>query len=70
MIPEPTHDLLVRLRRTAVLLDAVAVQAKSDRAYQAANDAANTIWLAIHRIENLAAVVEDMAPTFHREPIA
>ena len=67
-IPEQTRALVIRLKRAAVLLDAVAVHAKSDRAFQAANDAANTIWTAINRIEDLATAIEDMAPTFHREP--
>jgi hypothetical protein len=67
-LPEPTHDLLRKLRRTAVFLDTVAAHAKTDRAYDAAHDAANTIWVAIHRIEDLAGIVEDMAPTFDREP--
>jgi hypothetical protein len=67
-IPEPTRDLVVRMKRTALLLDAVASQAKSERAYAAANDAANCIWLAIHRIEDLAQVIEDMAHPFRDEP--
>ena len=62
-IPEPTRELVIRLRRAAVLLDAVAAVAKSDKAYKAANDAANTIWLAVHRIEDLAMAVEDLVPT-------
>jgi hypothetical protein len=53
-IPEPTRQLVAKLKQTALLLDAVATQAKSDKAFAAANDAANTIWIAI----------EDMAPTF------
>ena len=67
-IPEPTRELVVRLKRAAVLMDAVAVQTKSDRTYEVANDAANSIWMAINRIEELATAIEDMAPTFDRKP--
>lgn len=59
-LPMPTVDLLTRLRRAAVLLDSVAVSAKSDRMYAAAHDAANTCWLAITRLEDLAQVLEDL----------
>ena len=61
-LPEPTQALLERLRRAAVLFDTVAACAKTDRAYDAAHDAANTIWCAIHRIEELATALEDLAP--------
>jgi len=67
-LPEPTYELLQRLKRAALLLDALAAQAKGDRAFRAANDAANTVWCAMRRIEDLAGVVEDMAPAFDREP--
>jgi len=67
-IPEPTRDLVKRLKKTALLLDAVAAQTTNQKTYTAANDAANTIWIAIGRIEDLATTIEDMAPTFHREP--
>lgn len=65
-IPEPTRELVRRLKRAAVLLDSVAAVAKSDKAYTAANDAANVIWLAIDRIENLASALDDMVPSIDR----
>jgi len=67
-IPEPTRQLVAKLKQTALLFDAVATQVKTDKAYSLANNAANTIWQAINRIEDLAQAIEDMAPTFHREP--
>ena len=64
-LPEPTQELLQRLRRAGLLLDAVAASAKTDRAFRAAHDAANTIWIAIARIEQLAGALEDIAPPEH-----
>ena len=67
-IPEATRKLVIKLRRAATLLDAVAMQTKTDRSYVAAAESANAIWLAIQRIEDMATAIEDMAPTFAREP--
>ena len=62
-LPMPTVDLLTRLRRAAVLLDSVAANAKGELAYTTAHDAANTCWLAITRLEDLAMVLEDLELT-------
>jgi len=61
-LPEPTQELLTKLRRAAVLLDAVAADAKTDRIYAVAHDCANAIWVAIQRIDELATALEDLAP--------
>ena len=67
-LPEPTRQLLKRLRYTALLLEGVADHAKTERAYIAAKASAQTIYLAMDRIEDMAGILEDIAPKVTDEP--
>ena len=61
-LPEPTQELLKRLKHVAVLLETVAERAKTERAYATSKASAKTVWLAMDRIEDLAGMLEEIAP--------
>jgi len=66
-IPEPTRALVLRLRRVAVLLDTIAVDAAiSTKARAQAETSAAVVWDGVRRLEDLAGVVEDLAPMVAR----
>ena len=62
-LPEPTRVLLVQMRFVARTFDRVT--ARLDGRHDAADIArlsARTVWQAINRIEDLARLVEELAP--------
>jgi hypothetical protein len=69
-LPQPTAILIRRVRRTAQYLDALAarIDARDPNAYAVARAHANTCWQAVGRLEDLAELVDELAPPFG-EPV-
>ena len=66
-LPQPTARLIVRLQRVARVLDraAASIDATSNpQGYARARAHANVVWQAVGRLEDLALIIEEMAPQF------
>lgn len=61
-LPPPTENLIARLQAAGRYLDHLADTAIDDMAHAVARANANTVWHAVDRLEELAELVEELAP--------
>lgn len=70
-LPAPTTQLLIRLQDVVELLDALAARTPPNKkAHAVARTSAQTVRLAIDRLEDFAILVEDLAPPEDGDPAA